>query len=238
MPRLLFDAQATVSKEIASLFAADGIRFHFNPPSAPSWGGQWESFVKLTKHHLRRMTISIKLTFEEMSTLLAQIEACLNSRPLCAMTTDIDDLEPLTPGHLLIGAPLNLIPEPSLLSLKDNALDRFQTIQKGLQTFWSRFYGEYLHAQHPRKKWYKPNEDVNIGDLVVIIDDNLPPAKWLMGRIEEIHTGADGYVRMATLKTKNSTLQRPIVKLCKLPSDDRPGRCSRSNKSIDLSNEI
>ncbi|XP_055308300.1 uncharacterized protein LOC129572379, partial [Sitodiplosis mosellana] len=198
LPRLFLDAKATTSKDIAQLFASDGIRFHFNPPSAPNWGGQWESFVKLTKHHLRRMTTATNLTFEEMTTLLTQIEACLNSRPLSAITTDINDLEPLTPGHLLIGAPLNLIPEPSLLSLKDNSLDRFQAIQKGLQTFWKRFYEEYLHTQHPRKKWYKPNEDVNCGDLVIIIEDNLPPAKWMMARIIELHTGADGYVRMAT----------------------------------------
>lgn len=213
----MLDAKSTVANEIAKLFAHDGIQFHFNPPSAPSWGGQWESFVKLTKHHLRRMSTAVKLTFEEMATLLAQIESCLNSRPLCAITTDIDDLEPLTPGHLLIGAPLNLIPEPSLLSLKDNTLNRFQAIQKGVQTFWKRFYEEYLHAQHPRKKWYKSNEDVNRGDLVVIIDDNLPPAKWLMARITALHQGPDGYARMATLKTAHATVQRPIVKLCKLP---------------------
>lgn len=218
LPRLYFEAQAKRSHEIADLLANDGIKFHFNPPSAPSWGGQWESFVKLTKHHLRRMTTSIKFTFEEMTTLLAQIEACINSRPLCAMTTDIDDLEPLTAGHLLIGAPLNLIPEGNLLTLNDNTLDRYQTIQKGLQTFWKRFYGEYLHTQHPRKKWYKPNEDIAIGDLVIIIEDNMPPAKWLMARVVRIHTGPDGYVRMATLRTKKSDeTQRPIVKLCKLP---------------------
>lgn len=123
LPRLFLDAKSTVSNEIAQLFASDGIRFHLNPPYAPNMGGQWESFVKLTKHHLRRMTTSIKLTFEEMSTLFAQIEACLNSRPLCAITTDLDDLNSLTPGHLLIGTPLNLIPEPSLLSLKDHTLD-------------------------------------------------------------------------------------------------------------------
>lgn len=222
LPRLFLDAQMNESKEIASLFAADGIRFHFNPPSAPSWGGQWESFVKLTKHHLRRMNTSIKLTFEEMSTLLAQIEACLNSRPLCAITTDINDLEPLTPGHLLIGAPLNLIPEPSLITLNDNTLDRFQAIQRGLQIFWRRFYEEYLHAQHPRKKWYKANEDIKIGDLVVIIDENLPPAKWMMARIISIHPGADGLVRMVTAKTQHSVIQRPIVKLCKLPINAAP----------------
>ncbi|XP_031638866.1 uncharacterized protein LOC116350989 [Contarinia nasturtii] len=222
LPKLFLQAQSTVSNEIASLFASDGIKFHFNPPGAPSWGGQWESFVKLTKYHLRRMTTSIKLTFEEMSTLLTQIEACLNSRPLCAITSDIDDLDPVTPGHLLIGSPLNLIPEPSLLSLKDNTLDRFQAIQKGLQIFWKRFYTEYLYSQQPRKKWHKTNENIKTGDLAVIIDDNIPPAKWILGRVIRVHPGSDGLVRMATLKTRNGELQRPIVKLCKLPVSGPP----------------
>lgn len=217
LPRLFLQATSNTSHEIAKLFASDGITFHFNPPSAPNWGGQWESFVKLTKHHLRRTNASIKLTYEEMSTLLAQIEACLNSRPLNALTTDVDDTDPLTAGHLLIGSPLNLIPEPSLLSLKDNTLDRFQSIQKGLQTFWKRFYVEYLHNCHPRKKWYTQNENLCIGDLVVIIQDNMPPAKWLTGRVKEVHPSTDKLIRLVTLKTKNGELKRPIVKLCKLP---------------------
>lgn len=123
-----------------------------------------------------------------------QIEACINSRPLCALTTDTDDLEPLTAGHLLIGAPLNLIPEPSLLALKENTLDRFQAIQKGVQVFWKHFYSEYLHNLHPRKKWFRANEDLSTNDLVVIIDDNLPPAKWVIARVTQIHPSADGYI--------------------------------------------
>lgn len=70
-----------------------------------------------------------------------------------------------------------------------------------------------------------------MNDLVVIIDDNLPPAKWLMGRVLEMHPGEDGFIRMVTVQTKTKeddyggssepkkvpTLQRPIAKLCKLP---------------------
>lgn len=232
LPLLMIQAESEASVHIQNTFAHDKIKFHFNPPSAPHWGGQWESYVKLTKHHLNRISVSIQLTFEEMSTLLTQIEACINSRPLCAITNDVNDLDPLTAGHLLIGSALNLIPEPSVLSLKDTTLDRFQAIQKGVQTFWKRFYIEYLHTMHPRKKWYKPGEELNVNDLVVIIDDNLPPAKWLMGRVLEIHPGRDGLVRMVTLQTKSKdndygkgdsvnkkpqTLQRPIAKICKLP---------------------
>lgn len=233
LPLLFLQAESEASTYVQNLFANDRIRFHFNPPSAPHWGGQWESYVKLTKHSLNRISVSTRLTYEDMDTLLKQIEACINSRPLCAMTTDINDLDPLTAGHLLTGRALNLIPEPNLLSLKNSTLDQFQAIQKSMQTFWKRFYIEYLHTMHPRKKWYKPGEDLKINDLVVIIDDNLPPAKWLMGRVVEVHAGEDGFIRMATIQTKSKdenygtgndrqkkkppTIQRPIAKLCKLP---------------------
>ncbi|XP_055326159.1 uncharacterized protein LOC129579992 [Sitodiplosis mosellana] len=217
LPQLFLQASSSVTNEIAHLFASDGITFHFNPPSAPNWGGQWESYVKLTKHHLRRMTTAKKLTYEEMSTLLVQIEACINSRPLCSITSDPNDLDPLTPAHLLIGQPLNAIPEPSLLSLKDQTLDRFQTIQKSLQIFWKRFFTEYLHTLHPRKKWEQQQKELRINDLVIIVDDNTPPAKWLMARVIAMHPSKDGLHRVATLKTKNGECTRPIVKLCKLP---------------------
>lgn len=217
LPRLFLQATSTVAQEIAHLFASDGINFHFNPPSAPNWGGQWEAYVKLTKHHLRRMTTSKKLTFEEMSTLLVQIECCINSRPLCSITSDPNDLDPLTPAHLLIGEPLNVLPEPSLLSLNDYTLDRFQTIQKSFQLFWKRFFTEYLHTLHPRKKWTHKKEELQINDLVVIVDENTPPAKWLMGRVKSMHPSKDGLHRTATLLTKMGDCIRPIVKLCKLP---------------------
>jgi len=60
--------------------------------------------VKAIKHHLRRVLGEATLTYEEMATLLAQVEACLNSRPLQALTDDPDDLTALTPGHFLIGS--------------------------------------------------------------------------------------------------------------------------------------
>ncbi|XP_055303270.1 uncharacterized protein LOC129568954, partial [Sitodiplosis mosellana] len=182
LPRLLLQSASSVSTEIKQAFVPDGIEFHFNPPRAPNWGGQWESYVKLTKHHLRRMTTSRKLTFEEMYTLLVQIEACVNSRPLCSITSDPNDLNPLTPSHLLIGEPLNAIPEPSLLSLKDQTLDRFQLIQKNVQLFWKRFSTEYLHTLHPRSKWTQRKEELQGNDLVVIVEENMPPTKWWMAR--------------------------------------------------------
>ncbi|KMQ89675.1 hypothetical protein RF55_10667 [Lasius niger] len=100
------------------------------PPAAPHFGGLWEAAVKALKHHLRRVIGETKLIFKEMATFLAKIEACVNSRPLQALTDDPEDLDALTPGHFLIGAPLNAIPEPLMLDVPVNQLSRWRLLQQ------------------------------------------------------------------------------------------------------------
>lgn len=67
--------------------------------------GLWEAAIKSAKEHLKKILGATKLNYEEIYTLLAVIEACLNSRPLSTLSNNPSDLEPLTPGHFLIGVP-------------------------------------------------------------------------------------------------------------------------------------
>ncbi|XP_029672439.1 uncharacterized protein LOC115241052 [Formica exsecta] len=142
--RELFAASSTSGRRIAHAATTEGIKWRFNPPAAPHFGGLWEAAVKSTKHHLRRVIGETTLTFEEMTTLLAQIEACLNSRPLRALSDDPDDISALTPGHFLIGAPLLAVPEPSLIKEPDYSLSRWQHLQKMRDHFWERWSREYI----------------------------------------------------------------------------------------------
>lgn len=120
----LFAASSKEGQSIAAEMASSRVEWRFNPPAAPHFGCLWEAAVKATKHHLRRVIGDATLTFEEMSTLLSQIEVCLNSRPLSALTDDPEDVTALTPGHLLIGAPLTALPEPSLSGVPPGRLSR------------------------------------------------------------------------------------------------------------------
>lgn len=83
------------------------------PTNRPHHGSVWENGAKACKRHLKRIVGESKLTFEEMTTVLCQIEACLNSRPLYTSpdSNDDDGIAPLTPGHFLIGQPLEALPD-------------------------------------------------------------------------------------------------------------------------------
>jgi hypothetical protein len=156
------------------------------------------------------------VTFEEMTTVLYKIEAQLNSRPLCPLTEDPSDLDFLTPGHFLIGQAMTTAPDPNLDHLKENRLGRWQYLQRLQQGFWEKWHTEYLLSLQKRNKWKHPEEDVKLGALVLIKEDNLAPTQWRRGRVTAIHPGKDGKTRIVTLRTAHGEVTRPIVKLVQL----------------------
>ncbi|XP_017875322.1 uncharacterized protein LOC108622144 [Ceratina calcarata] len=95
----LFHSSSEFSRDVATATAAEGVNWKFIPPRAPHFGGIWEAAVKAFKHHLRRVLGDSTLTYEEFATLATQIEACLNSRPLCPLSSDPRDQERTCLAH-------------------------------------------------------------------------------------------------------------------------------------------
>lgn len=113
------------------------------------------------------------------------MEACLNSRPLCSLTEDIEDLECLSPAHFLTGrAGLTTI------ETKTDARTRWHLTNNIFQQIWKKWKLEYLTQLTSRAKWLKPQRNLKIGD--VVHEDNIPAGKWLMGRVIDLHPGSDG----------------------------------------------
>ena len=81
-PLHVFLSQSKVQQSISKFWFKQRISWHFTPECAPHFGGLWEAAVKSFKHHLGHIMGDVKLTFEELTTILTQIKACLNSRPL------------------------------------------------------------------------------------------------------------------------------------------------------------
>ncbi|XP_073821491.1 uncharacterized protein [Musca autumnalis] len=189
------------------------ITWQFIPAGAPHMGGLWEAAVKSFKKHFYRHVKTLSYTFEEFSTILARIEACLNSRPLYPMSDSLDELVALTPGHFLIGAPLLAPPEPLVEELPLSLVNRYRKLKALTHQFCIRWKEEYLFNLNKRYKWKHPERNVEVNDLVVIRHEKLPPTSWKLGRVIETHPGSDGKVRVVDIRTAQGIVRRPVVKL-------------------------
>ncbi|XP_037911915.1 uncharacterized protein LOC119652051 [Hermetia illucens] len=127
------------SNEIARITAKDGVSWKFIPVATPHFGGLWEVGVKSAKRHIKGVFDECRIvpTFEEFSTILCQIEACLNSRPLVPLSNSPDDLEALTPAHFLVSRPLMALPEVDITN--ESLHDRWQQLKQINQIFWKRW---------------------------------------------------------------------------------------------------
>jgi Family of unknown function (DUF5641)/Integrase zinc binding domain/Integrase core domain len=205
---------------IQNYLSQNETQWKFIPPRSPHWGGIWEAAIKSTKYHIIRLIGVTKLTFEQFSTILAQIEAILNSRPLSALSNDPTDYQYLTPGHFLIGSSLTAYPEKDLSNSPENRIKFWEQCSRIQQLFWKKWSIDYLNRLQNKPKWFKSSENLQKNDLVLLKEENMPPLRWPMARVIKPIVGPDGKVRVVRLKTKTSEFTRAITKLCPIPKQD------------------
>lgn len=163
---------------------------------------------------------SADVTDEELMTAFAGAEALINSRPLTYQSANPNDDVPLTPNHFLHGQVGGLFEPETVDTTKFNPRKRWRRIQELVRHFWHRWMREWLPGLNVRKKWNRTCKDISEGDIVLVIDPNLPRGHWQLGRILEIYTRKDGHVRVARVKVGQKSMTRPITKLCPLEFSD------------------
>ena len=131
------------------------------------------------KIHLRRVVSTHKLTFEEFTTILTQIESCLNSRPLVPLQCDEDGIEALTPGHFLTGELPESIPDPAFSNRTLSLLWCWYLCQALVRHFWQRWSTEYISSLRRYTQWHHPTRNVQVGDVVILQEDNMVPTKCM-----------------------------------------------------------
>ncbi|XP_047984754.1 uncharacterized protein LOC125225200 isoform X1 [Leguminivora glycinivorella] len=206
---------------VQSYAAQQRINFHFVPSYSPVFAGLAEAAVKSTKYHLKRILQSYVLTYEQINTILCQIESTLNSRPLLPVNaTDINDYSYLTPGHFLIGTSMTCLPEADLTELPSNRLKFWEICNKVKGHFWKIWHKYYLNALQCRPKWRDSQPNVRVGSLVIMREPNAPPMTWPMARIVKVYPGDDDKVRVVDLLAPNKKVyKRSLSGFAVLPID-------------------
>lgn len=204
-----------MSEALKSFFLSNRTTWHTIPERAPHFGGLWESAVKSAKHHLKRVVGDQHLTYEEMTTVTTQVEACLNSRPLGACYSHSPDgVQPLTSGHFLVGKPLMAYPETQI-DVKIPLCKRWTLCQAIVQQFWKRWSREYVQQLQSSQKWNSTRPNLAVGDVVLMKDASAFQTHWGLARVVAVYPGEDGLVRAVDVLLKtavppDATTKRPV----------------------------
>ena len=203
-----FQAANTQLKRMYSDLSPD---WRFIVPRAPWWGGWWERLVRSTKTALRKAVGVRKLTRRELETVLIEIEACVNSRPLVAVP---ETGAPLTPAHFLIGRSHMYEKQENLEEGKVSLIERKVIQSMALEKFWQIWSKNYLRNLPVHGSGKK--SEISVGSLVLVRDDGQPRLTWPIAVVTELLPGRDQIVRSCKVRFKGSELIRPIQKLHKL----------------------
>lgn len=216
--RELKQSVATLDKDECMRFASvRGIDWHFIPPNAPHMGGCWERLVRSVKTALR-VTLKERAPSDQvLSTLLAETEVFVNSRPLTYVPLDSADDLPLTPNDFLM---ITTLPKDSPIGhFNDSDLLRqsWRHSQRLADLTWKRWLKEYLPSLTRRGKWYRPDvRPIAKDDVVILADDQMPRNQWPKGRVTAVYPGSDGRIRVAEVQTQTGLYRRPVTRLCRL----------------------
>ncbi|XP_028408116.1 uncharacterized protein LOC114530710 [Dendronephthya gigantea] len=194
----------------------EGIEWLFNTPTASHMGGVWERQIKSIRKILAGLLYEhgSRLDEESFRTLLCEVEAVINSRPLTMISSDPTDLHPLTPNHILTTKSSIILPPPGNFQRNDIYLHRrWRRVQYLVNLFWTRWKREYLLTLQARSKWQQPKRNLTPGDIVILKEENTPRNVWPLGLVVDTQPDSKGFVRTVIVRTKDAEYRRPITKI-------------------------
>ena len=190
------------------------IKWKFNPPASPWYGGFWERLIGLVKDTLKRNLGRASLTYEELYTVMCDAENTINSRPLTYLYEDNEVPRPITPSLFIQDLPGNN-GAPDIDQIDEKSLNlRVKYIQSLREALKQRFRKEYLAnlVQYGKRKVC----DLKVGDVVIVELENKKKLLWPLGKIIELYEGADKQCRVAKIKVNDHCIVRPLQRLIPL----------------------
>ncbi|XP_052783284.1 uncharacterized protein LOC128219514 [Mya arenaria] len=188
-------------------------------------GGAWERMIGIVRRILDSMLCDVKnLTQDVIVTLMAEVCAIMNPRPLVPISNDADISEVLSPSTILTlktGTDEQPLGE---VDVKDMLRSQWKRVKHLSDAFWCRWRKEYLQTLQPRRKWNHEEDNIRVGDIVLLRDKSVSRIYWPIARVNKVFPSPDQKVRkVKVLAFKDSKLVsyvRPIVELVLLVNSE------------------
>ncbi|XP_040175609.1 uncharacterized protein LOC120908540 [Anopheles arabiensis] len=190
------------------------VKWTFNPPGAPHFGGAWERLVQSVKKTLANIQFTKHPSDAVFNSWLMEVEFIINSRPLTDVPVDREEDSPLTPNHFLLGSSCGAKPITSYDVSAESIKNTWKTSQVYADIFWRKWVSCYLPTLTKRTKWFDTVKPITVGDVVLIVDETLPRGCWPKGRVVRAIVSRDGAVRRVHVQTASGKIiERPAVKI-------------------------
>ncbi len=195
------------AEEVLRYLTDNQITWQFIVEKAPWWGGFWERLIRSVKRPLRRVIGRANLTYDELQTLVVEIEGLINARPITYMYDDTESISfPLSPSHLVYGRRITTMPNSEhyeIVSTYKSLTRKAKHHRNLLERFTKQWRNEYLLALRERasiKTRGNRNPDIVVGDIVIIRTDQTKRNFWKLAKVEELLCGEDGVARAAIVR--------------------------------------
>ncbi|XP_073720576.1 uncharacterized protein [Misgurnus anguillicaudatus] len=189
--------------ELQSYLKNETCTWKFNPPHSSHMGGVWERMIGVARRILDGMLLKVhspNLTHEVLVTLMAEVTAIMNGRPLVPVSSDPQQPDLLTPSALLTQKICPVSIPPGDFDPKDLYRKQWKQVQSLANSFWKRWREEYLATLQPRRKWQADQPNLAIGDVVLLKDNQVKRNVWPTGLIVKTYPGQDKRVRKVDVR--------------------------------------
>ena len=221
---LKFYVSLMKGKSFQNYLTQANIEWKFILECSPWWGGFYERLMQNIKKPLKKILGQSRLNVDQMTTILKEIEAQINSRPISSVSDEALEQNYLTPASFLIGRStmnMPLKPRPNQKIVSDQRIlnKLLKQQHKYLDLVWRSWKEEYLRTLGTVNNKLNHTDCVKVGEIVLVGSLNLPRTVWDVGVIEKLTQGRDGRYRTAFVRTSKGVIPRSVQHLSRLEAD-------------------
>ena len=207
------------SSEVNDYLGSKRVTWRFIVERAPWWGGFYERLVRSVKRSLRKSIGRSNLTFDQLCTLLVEIEGIINSRPVTYLLSDQEGVTgSLSPSHLINGRRVTALSNSEhfeIVSTHQSLTQKLRHHKHLLNQFtklWRRDYLLNLRENHNLKTKRESQPKIKVGDIVVVKSDTSKRLFWKLAIVDNLLTSTDGNVRAANVRVSESSGNTKILR--------------------------